>query len=163
MAHKPRVTHGPPSQAVGAARYDRSMRYALLLIALVVAGCDSSDAVDAGQDDAGPVDAGLPDAGPDAGRPDSGGGFTLLINNYLTWCAITEDGAMYSRTKDFPPGTVVNLNASPNATFTWGYWSGTDADTGSHDTNMAATVTMNANKTVLACCPQPLPQSQTCP
>jgi hypothetical protein len=58
---------------------------------------------------------------------------------------------------------VVNLHATPATTFVWGYWTGTDADTGSHDPNMAATVTMNANKTVLACCPRPPPETQTCP
>jgi hypothetical protein len=146
----------------------RDMRYALLLVPCFFLGCSTSEVGDAGPGDAGSLDAGGQDAGPgdagvDAGTDGGGGGFTLLINNYLSWCDITEDGAAFSPTKTFSPGTVVNLHAAPLSGFVWGYWSGTDADTGSHDTNMAATATMNANKTVLACCPFPPPASQTCP
>lgn len=41
---------------------------------------------------------------------------------------------------------------------------GTDGDTtAAHDKNMTTTVTMTSDKTVLACCPDPPPLSQTCP
>jgi hypothetical protein len=92
--------------------------------------------------------------------------FTLTLNNYLAWCSITEDGTalsppMTTQSMSFPAGTVVDLTAAPLTGFVWGYWTGTDS--ASPDTNMSATVTMSADKTVLACCPDPPPASQTCP
>ncbi|HEY1811076.1 MAG TPA: hypothetical protein VGG74_01900 [Kofleriaceae bacterium] len=95
----------------------------------------------------------------------SGSDVTLTINNYLAWCTVTEQSAAFSMTKTFPKGTVVSLDAMPaSSAFVWGYWTGTDGDTtGTHDTNMMTTVTMSADKMVLACCPDPPPASQTCP
>ena len=38
-------------------------------------------------------------------------------------------------------GSVAQLDASPQPGYVWGYWTGTDGDTGSGDHNMATTVT----------------------
>jgi len=94
--------------------------------------------------------------------------YTLTVQNYLDWCNVTEDGTAYPLSAppvmSFPPGTVVNLNATAGASFVWGYWTGTDGDqTAGHDKSMTTTVTMTSNKTILACCPFPPPASQTCP
>ena len=59
-------------------------------------------------------------------------------------------------------GSVAQLDASPQPGYVWGYWTGTDGDTGSGDDNMATTVTMNRNKQVVACCPQSPPAAQIC-
>ena len=93
--------------------------------------------------------------------------YTLTVQNYLDWCDVTEDGTVYPLSAppvmSFPPSTVVNLNATPGATFVWGYWTGTDGDkTSGHGKNMTTAVTMTSNKTILACCPFPPPASQTC-
>lgn len=60
-----------------------------------------------------------------------------------------------SFTATYPADTVVSLDAAAaSATFVWGYWTGTDgASTGGNDVNMSTTVTMDADKSVLACCP----------
>jgi hypothetical protein len=104
---------------------------------------------------------------------DSGAGdgplmYTLTVSNYLDWCDVTENGTTYPASvppvMSFAPGTVVNLSAVPNAIFVWGYWTGTDGDTGAgHDMNMATTVTMTSDKTVAVCCPDPPPAAPTCP
>lgn len=129
----------------------------LLLLSLALFACNPA---------VGPADSGAPpDAGaPDSGTPDGGSAgatFTLTITNYLDWCGITENGAAFSTSKSFASGSVVQLQGSPLTGFVWGYWTGTDADTGAHDVSMAATVTMTADKTVLACCP--VSAGQTCP
>jgi hypothetical protein len=94
--------------------------------------------------------------------------YTLTVQNYLNWCDVTENGTTYPASvppvMSFAPGTVVDLNAVAGQFFVWGYWTGTDGDTtAAHDTNMTTTVTMTSNKTILACCPDPPPASQTCP
>ena len=96
------------------------------------------------------------------------GPYALTVQNYLDWCNITENGTAYPASvppvMSFAAGTVVNLNAVAGQFFVWGYWTGTDGDTtAAHDTNMTTTVTMNSDKTILACCPDPPPASQTCP
>ena len=90
--------------------------------------------------------------GPDAG-PDGGVQFVLNISNYEVWCAILENGVSYSTATQFPAGTVVTLSATPLTGYVWGYWTGTDADDGGIDTDMATTVTMDSERNVLACCP----------
>ena len=99
------------------------------------------------------------DGGPDGGPATT---FVLTIDNYLDWCAITEDGQPYNSSETFDAGTVVDLHAQPLNGFVWGYWTGTDAAMGGQDTNMTATVTMTSNKAVLACCPNPPPATQDC-
>lgn len=82
--------------------------------------------------------------------------FTLTIDNFLAWCSISENGAAgYSPSAVFNQGTVVTLNAAPVTGFIWGHWTGTDGDAGAGDTNQATTVTMKADRAVLACCPFP--------
>jgi hypothetical protein len=124
------------------------MKYMLVLV-VAIAACGSSSSPPA-------VDA-----------PGAGGGsdVTLSINDYLAWCSVTEQGATYATSMTFPKGTVVNLGAMPVSTaFVWGYWTGTDGDTtAAHDTKMTTTVTMTGDKSVVACCPDPPPASQTCP
>jgi hypothetical protein len=127
--------------------YDRSMKFVLALTIVLASACGSSSS---------------PSTDAAAG---SGSDVTLTISDYLAWCTVTEQSAAYSMTKTFPKGTVVSLDAMPvSSAFVWGYWTGTDGDTsGTHDTNMMTTVTMTTDKTVLACCPDPPPASQTCP
>jgi len=130
---------------------------ALLLVALLAVGCkNSTPPTDSapGATDSAP---GATDAAPQM--------FTLSIDNYLSWCSITEEGATYSTSMMFPEGTVVDLHGmAVNASFVWGYWTGTDGDVSpAHDVNMDTTVTMTGDKSILACCPFPPPASQTCP
>lgn len=77
--------------------------------------------------------------------------------DYVSWCSISVDSNVPSvtatRTIDVPVGTVVHLSATPTASLTWAYWTGTDNTDGGKDLNAQTTVTMNADKTVLACCP----------
>jgi hypothetical protein len=103
---------------------------------------------------------------PDAGSGSGSGAITLTIENYLSWCSVTENGGPLAATMTFPQGTVVNLAAMPASSFfIWGYWVGTDGDTGSaHDTSMTTAVTMSASKTVQACCPDAPPAAYApCP
>jgi hypothetical protein len=86
---------------------------------------------------------------------------TLKLENYLAWCTVTvnngtPDSLDSVQMLQFPQGTVVNLHGDTKsaASFFWAYWVGTAGDTTSaHDTAMTTTVTMDANKTVQACCP----------
>jgi hypothetical protein len=86
---------------------------------------------------------------------------TLTVKNTLTWCAISVEGGApstsASRTVDVPKGTVVHLSAAPStAGFVWGYWTGTDSVAGvdgGKDTQASTIVTVDADKTVAACCP----------
>lgn len=137
------------------------MRYLLIVVPFVLLACSSSSTTeDAGQD-AGPADAGPSDGGTDAG-PTDGGSFTLNINNYLSWCTITENGSAFSAMKSFPAGSMVALNATPeSSSFVWGYW--LDIDAGTKSTTMSITADMTRDTYLLACCPFPPPQSQTCP
>lgn len=94
---------------------------------------------------------------------------TLTLENYLSCCSVSVQGGIASTTAtqmlSFPKDTVVALNGDKaNATFVWGYWVGTAGDTGpSHDTTMAASVTMDADKTVQACCPFASSPNDPCP
>lgn len=94
---------------------------------------------------------------------------TLTLENYLAWCSVSVDGGAAStaasRVLQFPKDTVVALSGDKaNATFVFGYWVGTAGDTGpSHDTAMMTTVTMDADKTVQACCPFASSPNTPCP
>jgi hypothetical protein len=95
--------------------------------------------------------SGNPPPTPDGGPPPSG--FTLNINDFDSWCTVTVGGNPASLV--FPAGTVVSLDAVANATFHFHYWLGTDganAGNNGQDPNAMTTVTMTANKSVLACC-----------
>lgn len=92
---------------------------------------------------------------------DGGSGFTLTLNDFDNWCTVTVGGNPTDFT--FAAGTVVSLHAVGKPTFTFAYWLGTDgANTGNsgQDPNASTTVTMTANKTVLACCNN---ATQLCP
>ncbi len=120
-----------------------------LVLAAVVCGCGAStdNASDSGPNDSSPN----ADAGPDGGQAV----YILTVTNYLNWCSISREGdAGYLPTAAFLPGTVVPLDASPLPGYVWGYWTGTDGADGGHDLNMDTTVTMDASKQVVACCPQ---------
>jgi hypothetical protein len=88
--------------------------------------------------------------------------FTLTVNNYLGWCLVgVNDGPLsnsQSTQYTFDQDVVVNLQATPTPGFVWRYWAGTDGDTGSGDpgtcvmSTCSATVTMEFDRTVLACC-----------
>jgi len=133
----------------------KTIGFALLILA---AGCSSSSTTPTG---AGGTGGQAPNDGAadTLSTADGANTFTLTMENYLSWCTVTEQGTNESSTASvtmtFPAGTVVNLTAAAlNSTFVWGYWVGTAGDTTStHDTNMTTTVTMTANKTVQACCP----------
>jgi hypothetical protein len=71
----------------------------------------------------------------------------------MNWCSITENGVPYSVSESFDAGVVVSLEAAALPGFAWGYWTGTDGANGGQDMNLSATVTMNASKTIFACCP----------
>jgi len=97
------------------------------------------------------------------------GGVTLKLENYLSWCSVSVNGAAAStdatQTLNVPQGTVVPLSANPASNvFVWGYWVGTDGDTGaSRDTGQEAAATMDKDKVVQACCPFASSPSTPCP
>jgi hypothetical protein len=86
---------------------------------------------------------------------------TLTVKNYLNWCDVTVNGTKFTASapaaKAYPIGTVIPLSAdTTNATlFVFKYWRGTDNDPGTspYDNHMSAMVTMSADKTIQACCP----------
>jgi hypothetical protein len=94
---------------------------------------------------------------------------TLKLEDYLSWCSVSVNGGVAStnatQTLTVPQGTVVPLSGdAASSVFVWGYWVGTDADTGpSHDTGQSATVTMDKSKVVQACCPFASSPSTPCP
>jgi uncharacterized protein YceK len=96
-------------------------------------------------------------------------GVTLKLEDYLSWCSVSVNGAVAStnatQTLTVPQGTMVPLSATAaSSVFVWGYWVGTDGDTSaSHDTGQAATVTMDKSKVVQACCPFASSPSTPCP
>jgi uncharacterized protein YceK len=96
-------------------------------------------------------------------------GVTLKLEDYLSWCSVSVNGAVAStnatQTLTVPQGTTVPLSATAaSSVFVWGYWVGTDGDTSaSHDTGQAATVTMDKSKVVQACCPFASSPSTPCP
>ncbi len=131
------------------------MKLTLLALTLAVGvsvGCGSSE----------------PSGGTGTGGTGGPAMYTLTVQNYLSWCDVTENGALYAASAppamSFPAGTVVDLTAVPNTIFVWGYWTGTDGDTSAgHDMSMSTTVKMDGDKTVMACCPDPPPAAPTCP
>lgn len=145
------------------------MSVRITLIFALAMGCDGPMTVDGGFDagrttdagrDAGmpQEDAGMTDAGPvDAGPPL----VRLTVCNFLSWCAVSVDGAAASTQGtirvDVPAGTVVSLMGDHDGSgaFVWGYWQNTDGDPGppDFDVDMAATVTVNDDIFVQACCP----------
>jgi hypothetical protein len=54
-------------------------------------------------------------------------------------------------------------NPADGTTFIWGYWTGTDGATNGNDTSMHTTVTMDADKSVQACCPFTASPTTPCP
>jgi hypothetical protein len=122
-----------------------------IAVLTLAAGCSSSST--------NPDGSGGGGAGGQTGNNDGAGTFTLKMNNYLSWCLVTEQGTDEGITDpvtlSFPAGMVVNLHAMAESTsFMWGYWFGTDGDTtAAHDTNMTTTVTMTKDKIIQACCP----------
>lgn len=93
---------------------------------------------------------------------------TLTIDNRLAWCSVSQNGDPPSNLAlthtDYPQGVVVALHGEPaTSEFVWGYWQGTDADAGANDYNQTASVTMSADKTVLACCPFAASPDTQCP
>jgi hypothetical protein len=128
-------------------------RAGLVCLCLLASSCASTTltAVDGGP---------TADAGPDGGEVV----VILTLTNYQNWCIVTVDGdGGYIPMAAFVVGSVVQLDASPQPGYVWGYWTGTAGDTGSGDHNMATTVTMNTGKQVVACCPQSPPAAQICP
>jgi hypothetical protein len=106
---------------------------------------DSATAMDAAQDASNTVDAGIM--------------YTLTINNYLSWCSVKIDTdparTNATITKMFDAGTVVQLTGDKASnSFKWGFWTNTAGDTTvNRDQQMMTTVTMDSDKTVVACCP----------
>jgi len=93
--------------------------------------------------------------------------YTLTISNYLGWCSVSiNSGAPSSGltiSDSFADGTVVPVHGAPAENiYIWGYWTGTDADQGSHDTNADTLVTMGADRGVGACCPFAATPEATC-
>jgi hypothetical protein len=134
------------------------MKYALTFALAIAAACNSSSS--SSPDAPGMTGSNTGSgSGSDPGTGSGSGAITLTIENYLSWCTVTENGGPLVGAMTFPAGTVVHLGAVPESSlFIWGYWVGTDGDTGSaHDTNMMTTVTMTASKTVQACCPDAPP------
>jgi hypothetical protein len=83
---------------------------------------------------------------------------TLTVANYLSFCTVSVNGAAAStaavQTLQVTPGILVPLVAAPNSGFVFTYWLGTFGDSGNaaHDTQSSTSVTVNAAKTVQACC-----------
>ena len=89
---------------------------------------------------------------------DAGSLFTLTINDYLSWCNVSVNGADAGSsppTYQFAPDASVALHGdTQNAgSFYWGYWQAPNLADGGKDTNKDVNITMNGNVTVLACCP----------
>lgn len=95
--------------------------------------------------------------------------FNLRVENYLQWCSVSVEGGaantLATQNFTFPAGKTVNLNGDKaNNVFVWGYWFGTVGDVGPmHDTKMATTVVMTADKVVQACCPFANMPNTPCP
>ncbi len=129
----------------------------LLLLGFLVA-CSSTPSGNDGGTDAtvdAPADTGTKDAATDSGG-DAGAQVTLTLKNYLAWCDVSVNSGATSTSDQslpFAKGAVVNLHSEPGNTFFWGYWVGTDKADGGEDLNKTTTVTMSADKTIQACCP----------
>jgi hypothetical protein len=90
----------------------------------------------------------------------------LTVANYLSFCSVSVNGAAPStavtRTVPVAAGSVVSLVAAPISGFFFSYWVGTaDDTTAAHDTQTSTSVTVNADKTVQACCS--ITPGGTCP
>ena len=138
-------------------------RVALLgLLCVLTSHCaTSTDAPTSGGSQLDTGTAGDGGATADAGMLSDGGldggeqVYLLTMRNYLNQCSLSGLGdAGYLPTAAFVAGTVVPLQASPQPGYVWGYWTGTDGADSGDDLRMDTTVTMDANKQVLACCPQ---------
>jgi hypothetical protein len=130
---------------------------------------DSGGPLDSGGQDTGAADGATSDASDSGDAASDGGAVTLTVQNYLSWCTVAVNGGGSStaatQTLNVQPGTVVNVSGDlSSATFVWGYWVGTAGDTtAAHDTSKTTTVTVNANKTIQACCPFAAAPNTPCP
>jgi hypothetical protein len=85
--------------------------------------------------------------------------YTLTINDYLNWCAVSVNGGDAStadpQTFQFAPDASVGLHGdTANASlFYWGYWKSANIGDGGPYASKDASVTMNGNVSVQACCP----------
>jgi hypothetical protein len=102
------------------------------------------------------------DAPSDSSTTDAGDGattFTLTINDYLNWCNVSVNGGAPSsqnpQTFQFAPDASVLLHGDTanSQSFYWGYWQSANITDGGKDLSMDASVIMNGNVDVLACCP----------
>lgn len=124
-------------------------------------GTDASNDASNGNDGA-PTDSAVKDSTTSDASDAGGDGattFTLTIKNYLAWCNVTvDDGGVTtqaSQTIQFAPNTTVNLHGDTanSGAFYWGYWQGATVADGGEITNKDVSVTMSADETVHACCP----------
>jgi hypothetical protein len=84
--------------------------------------------------------------------------FTLNIDDFLAWCDVSVNGGAPTSAppaSSFEKGRVIPLHGdTANASyFVWGFWTGTDGDSGATDTHMDTTVTMSADRSIYVCCP----------
>jgi hypothetical protein len=84
--------------------------------------------------------------------------FTLAIDDFLAWCDVSVNGGAPTSAppaSSFEKGRIIPLHGdTANASyFVWGFWTGTDGDSGATDTHMDTTVTMSADRSIYVCCP----------
>ena len=129
-------------------------------------GTDATQTTDTGTDvtakdspaDA-PIDVAKSDAAKTDAASDAGTRYTLTINDYINWCAVSVNGGQPStadpQTFQFPPDASVQLHGdtASSQSFYWGYFQSANLADGGKDTNMDVTIQMNGNVNVLACCP----------
>ncbi len=154
----------------------------LSTLSLAVIHCSSNDqpGTDAGGNDSGGSDAasdvaqkqdssttdsGTDSATTDAGNDaagDSGGGPTLTVKNYLSWCnvAVGNGAASAAAVQTVSATGNVPLTATPLNGFKLGDWHHTTGDTGSGDPGTVANNTSSASVNVgdagacvWVCCP----------
>jgi len=120
-------------------------------------GGDVTQSTDTGTDVTA-TDA-LADAPKSDAASDAGLMYTLTINDYINWCAVSVNGGdastMDPQTFQFPPDASVSLHGdtASSQSFYWGYFQSANLVDGGKDTNMNVTIQMNGNVNVLACCP----------
>ncbi|HEY2365588.1 MAG TPA: hypothetical protein VGH87_04340 [Polyangiaceae bacterium] len=112
---------------------------------------------DTGSDVAQGTDTGTDATSSDASDGGSGN-FTLTINDYLHWCNVSVNGGANSaqdpQTFQFAPDASVALHGdTAGSQFYWGYWQSASLGDGGLDLSKDAAIQMNANVSVLACCP----------